>query len=140
MFKLSNILLRCPKNSQTLIRISPFSSATTATAHNILEGEVKSIGEQQRASEKPDKERFVLKSSNSMVTAAFAALKSDVSGGDIKTPQTDAKLAQATTINELLLVSEGTGVSRKHALKVGYKNMLFCRTYNNFICGRSCRS
>lgn len=124
MLKLSQLLLRSSKNAvavQNLIRTSNFSSATTATAQNVsLENELasKGIQEQGKPAEKPDREPYVIKSSNVMVTAAFAALKSEDATSEIKTPQTDAKLASSQSVKELLSVSDGVGVSRKHALKV----------------------
>ncbi|CAH1176904.1 unnamed protein product [Phaedon cochleariae] len=53
---------------------------------------------------------------NSMVAAVFDSLKGENS--QIKTPQTDSKLVEATTVGELLTVTDGNGVSRRHALKV----------------------
>ncbi|EEZ97431.2 Protein TBRG4-like Protein [Tribolium castaneum] len=53
------------------------------------------------------------RSQNNMVAAVFASLQNEV-----KTPLTDDKISKASDINELLSISEGSGVSRKHALKV----------------------
>lgn len=124
MLKFSQLLLRSSKNVagvQNLIRLPNFSTATTATVQNVvLENDVanKAIPEQPKQSEISEKGAFIIKSGNAMVTAAFAALNSNDQGNDIKTPQTDARLEKADSVNELLSVSDGVGVSRKHALKV----------------------
>lgn len=54
---------------------------------------------------------------NSMVAAAFASLQKESVNG-IETPQTDNRISSANTVQELLSISEGSSVSRKHALKV----------------------
>lgn len=59
-------------------------------------------------------------STNNIVAAAFASLKSDTKtvSSEIETPITDTRINKATTINELLSISEGIGISRRHALQV----------------------
>lgn len=49
---------------------------------------------------------------NRIVEAAFASLQNQ------NQPSTDDKLGEATTVDELLSVSFGNGVSRKYALRV----------------------
>lgn len=55
---------------------------------------------------------------NKIIEAAFASLQVQRKELGIKTPFTDDKLEKASDINQLLAISEGSGVSRKHALKV----------------------
>lgn len=59
---------------------------------------------------------------NRIVEAAFASLAKPTNVREIETPFTDSKLEKATTIDQLLSVSEGSGVSRRHALKVRIGN------------------
>ncbi|KAG5882845.1 hypothetical protein JTB14_022356 [Gonioctena quinquepunctata] len=51
-----------------------------------------------------------------MVAEVFASLHSE--SNKVHTPYTDSRLDKATTVDELLSVSEGNGVSTRHALKV----------------------
>lgn len=124
MLKFTQLVLRSSKNVvafQNLTRLSTFPSASTATAQTVaIENEIgtKTTTEQVNLSEKSKTNQFTVKSSNAMITAAFAALRSEDDTGEIKTPQTDARLANAQTVNDLLSISDGVGVSRKHALKV----------------------
>lgn len=61
------------------------------------------------------------KSESPMVAAAFASLNSQTTD-DIKTPIFDDKIKKATTVEEVLTLSEGSGISRKHALRVSLTN------------------
>lgn len=126
MLKFTHLAFRTSKSvgMQNLMRSSHFSSVTTALAQNIaIENEVVNKtdqSEQLRQAENNEKETVISKSSNSMVTAAFAALKSNSNEEEIVTPQTDAKLKNAKSVKDLLSISNGIGVSRKHALNVYY--------------------
>lgn len=112
MLKFSQFVLRASKNAVAFQNLARLSSLPSASAQNIsIESEVKTSTQAEATT-------FTLKSSNAIVTAAFAALKSEDDGSEIKTPQTDAKLANAQSVNDLLGISDGVGVSRKHALKV----------------------
>ncbi|CAG9769332.1 unnamed protein product [Ceutorhynchus assimilis] len=62
--------------------------------------------------------RNTTKRGNKMIQNVFASINIEDSAEDITTPTTDNKLANAKTVDELLAVSEGNGVSRKHALRV----------------------
>lgn len=117
MLKFSQFVLRAPKNAVALQTLTArLSSLPSANAQNIsIESEVKTTTQEVKSTETGS---FTLKSSNAIVTAAFAALKTEDDGVEIKTPQTDAKLTNAQSVNDLLAISEGVGVSRKHALKV----------------------
>lgn len=111
--------------SQATLRLNNFSSAIPTAARN-----VESDSAQSEAAEKQgiDNQGALGKNgtqlnmtfTNTMVSAAFASLKSDGKGSDqeISTPLTDLRITNATTINQLLSISDGTGVSRRHALKV----------------------
>ncbi|KAL1509485.1 hypothetical protein ABEB36_004210 [Hypothenemus hampei] len=89
-----------------------FASATIAEVKNIntssLSEEDKPVGVQSKGIGKDHK----------MIKSVFASLQIQDKSSDIQTPFTDNKLVNAQTIDELLSVSQGTGVSRKHALKV----------------------
>nr|CAI5834020.1 unnamed protein product [Callosobruchus analis] len=103
----------------SVTRYSNFSSSTSAELKNVLPSQ-NDIAESNGTSEdKPQKSKVVynFKSHNSMVAAAFASLQEN-QNSDIKTPFTDKKIDSASTTEELLSVSEGSGVSRRHALKV----------------------
>lgn len=88
----------------------PSTNTVSSTIENEVTGKLTAT--------KQTEETPFIKSNSAMVTAAFAALKSADDTTEIKTPQTDAKLANAQSINDLLSISDGVGVSRKHALKV----------------------
>nr|XP_022919922.1 FAST kinase domain-containing protein 3, mitochondrial [Onthophagus taurus]XP_022919923.1 FAST kinase domain-containing protein 3, mitochondrial [Onthophagus taurus] len=83
------------------IRLS-FSSAPTV--------ELKNVTQEPTTSE-------TIKRRNGIVAAAFASLKT-AEVTEINTPHTDKRIMSATNIEELLSISNGTGISRKHALKV----------------------
>ncbi|VEN53247.1 unnamed protein product [Callosobruchus maculatus] len=103
----------------SLTRYSNFSSSTSAELKNILPSQ-NDIVESDGASEgKLQKSKVIynFKPQNSLVAAAFASLNEN-HNSDIKTPYTDKKIDSAKTTEELLSVSEGSGVSRRHALKV----------------------
>lgn len=55
---------------------------------------------------------------NTMVAAAFASLNLEAKSAEIQTPFTDKKISEAKSIDELLSLCNGTGVSRRYALKV----------------------
>lgn len=123
MLKFSQLVLRSSKSAagfQNLARLSSFPSASTVPAQNAIENEVenKPISAEVKQTDKTNVNKFLLKSSNAMVTAAFASINADDDSNEIKTPQTDAKLASAKSVNDILSISDGVGVSRKHALKV----------------------
>lgn len=114
MFKLSQLLVKCTKNSTRLPGITRLNLSSSPVA-----AELKS----QSGSE--EKQKTVTSSNprtqRNIVAAAFASLNAEnienVANG-IRTPYTDDKIAKATNINELLSISDGNGISRKHALKV----------------------
>lgn len=107
----TRVIIRTTKNSSVfspLLRLNTYS--TTASAEpktTIAESE---IDENVHA----NKINGLFKR-NRIVEAAFAALHDE---NQISTPSTDDKLAKATTVNQLLSVSEGSGVSRRLALRV----------------------
>nr|CAH7741058.1 unnamed protein product [Callosobruchus chinensis] len=101
-------------------RYSNFSSSTSAELKNILISQNDMAVSDGASEGKLQKSRVIynnVKPQNSMVAAAFASLHEN-HNSDIKTPFTDKKIDSAETTEELLSVSEGSGVSRKHALKV----------------------
>lgn len=58
-------------------------------------------------------------SNSNMVAAAFASLKTNSTNmKEIPTPVTDNRITEASTVNELLSICQGSGVSRRHALQV----------------------
>lgn len=118
MLKITNVIQRNCKNNGLLsfIKFNNFSSSSPELKKTIKN----SLSEQNEALinkndiRKPEQISLTHKS---MIAAAFASLNSN-ENSDIKTPQTDGKLLNAGNVEELLSVSEGSGVSRRHALKV----------------------
>lgn len=112
MLKFSQLILRYTKNSHPLLRYSSappiaevkFPSNTDDTA-TITIGPKQTLAPNEKVG-------------NHMVAAAFAALRSETTTIEIQTPKTDEKVLKAQTVDELLSISEGTGISRRHALKV----------------------
>ncbi|KRT82285.1 hypothetical protein AMK59_4360 [Oryctes borbonicus] len=100
-------------NIQNLVRIH-YSTASNVELKNI-DPENGSVSTKTEPINKSRKQTPPFR--NSMVAAAFASLEKETQT-EIETPQTDKRIASATTINEILSISEGNTVSRKHALKV----------------------
>ncbi|XP_057664236.1 uncharacterized protein LOC130898756 [Diorhabda carinulata] len=109
MFKITNAFLRGNRNNG-LVRLNLLSSSSSP--------QLKKPNTTSAFSENEDTEQSNKLSNRSMVAAAFASLNSMENNSGIKTPQTDVKLSNATNIEELLSISEGTGISRRYALKV----------------------
>lgn len=107
--------MRYSKNSPNIHSLLRYSSVPT-----IAEAKLQSGTDDTPAITVGPKQTLTtsIKVNSQMVAAAFEALKSDVDLMEIKTPKTDERVLKAQTIDELLLISEGTGVSRRHALKV----------------------
>ncbi|XP_045467334.1 FAST kinase domain-containing protein 4 [Harmonia axyridis] len=60
-----------------------------------------------------------IRSRSRIVSAAFASLNdSNKFEVDINTPHTDSKISNASTVDDLLSISKGEGVSRRIALKI----------------------
>lgn len=99
-------------------RITPLTwnnglaSATIAEPKNIN-------GQNVTHDEKPTEPHS--KPTNRMIKTVFASIALEDSDNGIHTPFTDSKLLNAKSVDELLSISEGSGVSRKHAMKVSYK-------------------
>lgn len=74
----------------------------------------------------PKNERNSKTKQYSMVAAAFASLNLEAKSAEIQTPFTDKKISEAKSIDELLSLCNGTGVSRRYALKV--KKTIFILT------------
>ncbi|KAJ8962131.1 hypothetical protein NQ318_018088, partial [Aromia moschata] len=122
MIKISQIFIKCSKNVTNRL---PSLVIYNNVSSSISTAELKKIGPIESDEEPNIKARRTInrqggspKSQNSMVAAAFASLQSAHNFLEIKTPFTDKKITEATTIDELLSVSEGSGVSRRHAFKV----------------------
>ncbi|KAJ8909664.1 hypothetical protein NQ315_003724 [Exocentrus adspersus] len=122
MLKLSQIIVNSSKNltrSPKVIWFNNLSSSSPTvelkSVQNNTTGESYIVDNAKAAAEQTVS-RF--RTSSPMVAAAFASLQSGHSLQDIKTPFTDEKIIKANTIDELLSISEGSGVSRRHALKV----------------------
>lgn len=107
----TRVIIRSSKNNSLLspiIRFNPFSTTVSP--------EPKNIGADSDIEENVGKINNFRRSG--IVAAAFASLQKESVSNTIKTPSTDNKLQKAQSVNELLSVSEGSGVSRRHALKV----------------------
>lgn len=104
----TRVIIRVSKNSSILSRLSNFSTVSP---------EPKNPGAHIDENLQIGKSNDIFKR-NKIVEAAFASLQSKTQKKEIETPFTDSKIANAKNIEELLSVSEGNGVSRRHALKV----------------------
>lgn len=106
---------RSVKGLSSLTRPSAFAStiaeAKTVSTPNTLE-------EDKPTPNSPNAIKGPQKNEHHMIKSVFASIELKDKSSDIETPLTDQKLDNATTVDELLSVSEGSGVSRKHALKV----------------------
>lgn len=122
MFKISSALVRSTKNNIAfggVIRLNLYSSVTsTAEAKNVQQPPQKD--NTKKMSSSVSREKSI--ANHTIVAAAFASLQSEsaIINNGIKTPFTDNKITQAQTVEELLSLSGGSGVSRRHALKVSY--------------------
>lgn len=103
----TRVIIRTCKNKSVLLPIIRFNPVSTTVSP-----EPKSDIDDNVPAEKYN--GFMKR--NRLVDAAFASLQNENS--QIKTPSTDDKLAKAKSVDELLSVSGGNGVSRRHALKV----------------------
>ena len=114
MFKFTENVVRTTTNHFKFLSLTRYKYSTLPTAEarsNAFEnGELNKLGEQNVV-------RQVLNSKNSLVSAAFDALKTN-EHTDVQVPITDNRILSAKTIDELLSISEGSGVARRHALKV----------------------
>lgn len=107
----TRVIIRTSKNSSVfspLLRLNNFSTTISV--------EPKRIGADSEIDENPNiNKNNGIYNRNRIIQAAFASLHE---GNQISTPATDDKLSKATTVDELLSVSVGSGVSRRHALRV----------------------
>lgn len=115
MLKFPQLIIRYSKNSSNIFSLLRYSSSPT-----IAEVKFQTSTDDTPAITVGPKHNLTApgKINSQMVAAAFEALKSDVDIMEIKTPKTDERVLKAQSINELLSISEGTGISRRHALKV----------------------
>lgn len=111
MFKFSNSVIKYSKNRSSIQALFRCTSSSTAAETKSFENDGGSSKLQEAFIQEP-------RANRSMVAAAFAALQADKNGVEIQTPRTDERVQQAKTVDELLAISEGSGISRKHALKV----------------------
>ncbi|KAF2900520.1 hypothetical protein ILUMI_05669 [Ignelater luminosus] len=124
MFKITYNLIRYTKSSsgisQGLLWFNNFSSVPNTATVRSVETDVTNETNMQSKKKLNNLEHPLAppKSYNALVSAAFASLRSENPLSDIKTPFTDGRISKATTADELLSISEGSGVSRRHALKV----------------------
>lgn len=110
MFKLTCNIVNTLRSSNRSLSI--------ITSQKCLKSRIAEAKSDEVQDEEPPKPRFS-KSQTGIVAAAFAALKPENADIDnIRTPLTDEKLAGAKTVNQLLDISTGSGISRRHALKV----------------------
>jgi hypothetical protein len=117
MFKLTQTILtklRSNNANVSVMKCEKYLKSTIAEAKNTQPN----VFEPEIEEEEGSKSRKYVKSHNSMVAAVFASLRPNNQDMEIKTPLTDDKISKATNIDELLSISEGTGISRRHALKV----------------------
>lgn len=108
MFHFTRALVRTAKDTLFIrvCNVSATVSSTSAELKNFEEGET-GIKFNQRGV-----------SINPKVAAAFATLELDKKKAIIETPFTDRRIQEAKDVNELLSISNGVGITRRHALKV----------------------
>lgn len=132
MLKLSQIIVNSSKNKSRLPTLSRFNNFASSypTAELKNNGQSNSTDTFIRDNVKQTTKKLIAnsKANSAMVAAAFASLQSEHPLPEIKTPFTDDKITKATSIDEILSISEGTGVSRRHALKV---SGFLCFSYVN---------
>lgn len=119
MFKFTNVLIRRTQSKVTLNAIFRFNSNVASTE---LKPSPESTDSTLHAStnKTTTAANIPIKSTNHIVTAAFASLKDTANDSlGIQTPFIDKRITSAKTVDELLSISsEGSGISRRHALKV----------------------
>lgn len=93
----------------SLVCYNGFASSTAAEVNNV---------NSQSFSEEENRPQLKHSKTHNMVRAAFASIHLEDNNWEIRTPATDDKIKNAKSINDLLSISDGTGVSRRHALKV----------------------
>ncbi|KAH1019141.1 FAST kinase domain-containing protein 4 [Dendroctonus ponderosae] len=114
MFKFYNKMVLQQSIAVTLNRLTPFNWHAAAFASaGIAEAKNNTEEEKQAQARRPSVEK-----GSSIVKTVFASIQLHDSSDDIQTPFTDSKLLKAQTVNELLTITDGTGISRKHALQV----------------------
>ncbi|KAK9693132.1 FAST kinase-like protein, subdomain 1 [Popillia japonica] len=113
MLKFTRIVQNTKGVVQNLSRIH-YSTASSVELKNVNSEDVKVSNDPASKNKNP---KSILQFRNSMVAAAFASLEKE-SRNEIQTPQTDSQIASAKSVDELLAISQGNGVSRNHALKV----------------------
>lgn len=115
MFKFYNKMVLQQSIAVTLNRLSSFNmhAAFASASASIAEAKNHTEEEKQARARRPSADQ-----GSSIVKTVFASIQLQDSGDDIQTPFTDSKLLKAQTVNELLTITDGTGISRKHALQV----------------------
>lgn len=110
----TRVLIRSSKKNSALSPIIRFNSFATTVSP-----EPKNFVADTDTEENVTKTKIAHVKRSGIVAAAFASLQKEKLSDTTITPFTDSKLEKSTTVNELLSVSEGSGVSRRYALKVG---------------------
>ncbi|XP_030756831.1 FAST kinase domain-containing protein 3, mitochondrial [Sitophilus oryzae] len=117
MLKLYQRILIQPNNGiariSCLTRHNTFASSTVAEVKN---SNSENFPEKENSSAVT--QRSTPKNRNNIVKVAFASINLANTSIGIDTPIIDKKIKSATSVDELLSLSQGTGVSRHHALKV----------------------
>lgn len=120
MLKFTPALFRTSKNNKFTLRINAYFSVSATAEPKNVNLEANKPYEHQIKKEQVSNSRFNANSGNGIVAAAFASLRKENVNleNEIATPFTDNRVAEAKTVDELLSISGGNGVSRKHAFKV----------------------
>lgn len=110
------------RHSRSVKGLSPLMRPSGAFASTIAEVKTVStpntLEEDKPTPNSPNAIKGPVKNGHHMIKSVFASLELKDKSSDIETPLTDQKMENATTVDELLSLSAGSGVSRKHALKV----------------------
>lgn len=119
MYKLMQIFTRTSKNNSAVTSaVRLFSTPTTYAEVKNVEPNLDNE-KQKYASNEQNKSRKT-------ISAVFANLRNS---DNILTPLTDKRIIDAATVDELLSISEGIGITRRHILKVNFHLITFICQY-----------
>lgn len=112
MLKFTRILMQ---NTKITVNYQNFNRLRLSTISSV---ELKNVPDNNVSGRSSTPTKNIGEMRNNMVAAVFASLQNETQS-HIKTPETDSRISSANTVNELLSISDGSLISRKHALKVG---------------------
>ncbi|XP_018334275.2 uncharacterized protein LOC108743267 isoform X2 [Agrilus planipennis] len=117
MLKISQIYSKIPQKASIVQLYQYLRQYASAPVSAVSKLQVKSHETHIEGSSSTNLKVSKITSKNPLVAAAFASLGSKAVE-EIKTPRTDERIKGAQTVEELLNLSEGSGLSRRFALKI----------------------